>query len=145
MRPHRLSPDFHLFYFIFLLLSPVFHAVGEGPQLDWVKLIPYDSALAIAEDSNGNLYVGSGPRTALTKFDSTGNVLWTWGLQQTNSAGLIWGRAISIDASNNIYISGGVWGTINIGNFQYGLTSPSVFFAKLTPDRTTIFAQLAYN
>lgn len=127
-------------------------SLGAGPALDWARLIPNVCGVAgdaVAEDSNGDIYVGSGPRTALTKFNSAGNLVWTWGRVGDDCANHIWVHGISIDASNDIYLAGFVSGTFTNGNFQF--TSPlnfsrqATFFAKLRPDGTAVFAKFATN
>ena len=93
------------------LFFPLIQAMAAGPPLEWAKLVPNvcgSSADTIAEDGDGNIYLGSGPNTALTKFDSAGNLLWSWGRQETDCAAHIWVRSVSIDEANNIYVSGGV-------------------------------------
>jgi len=116
------------------------------------KLVPNvcgSSADTIAEDGDGNIYLGSGPNTALTKFDSAGNLLWSWGRQETDCAAHIWVRSVSIDESNNIYVSGGVWGNVIIGDFRFpsplNFPAQAEFIAKMMPDRTIAFAKFAYN
>jgi hypothetical protein len=121
---------------------------GGGPELEWARLIPNDcgaSSFAAVADAAGNVYVASGPQTALSKYDPAGNLLWTWGRQEGDCAGHIWARAISVDATGSIYVSGGVWGAVQVGDFRHAQTSPSAFFAKLSPDRTLLFAKFADN
>ena len=72
-------------------------------------------------------------------------MLWTWGRQENDCSGHIWVRGISVDDSENIYISGSVLGNVSIGDFQYTQTWSSAFFAKMTPDRTIVFAKFANN
>ena len=152
MRTRIYFQSYFLCLFPLLVFAPAMHSLGAGPPLDWARLIPNvcgASVDAVAVDSNDNIYVGSGPRTALSQFDSAGNLLWNWGRLETDCAGHIWVHGISIDESNNVYLSGFVWGTVTNGNFRF-ISTPNFpnqagFFAKMTPDRTTIFAKFATN
>lgn len=127
-------------------------AAGTGPTLDWVNLIPNICGFAgdaVAEDSDGNVYVGSGPKTAVSKFDSAGNLVWKWGLKGDDCANHIWVHGISIDSSNEIHLAGFVSGTFIDGNFQFfsPINAPrqATFFAGMSPDGTTAFAKFATN
>ena len=66
---------------------------NEGPTLNWVRLVSNPggggaSAYSAAQDSAGNIYVGTGLNTALIKFDSSGNVLWTFSEEDCGVAGI---------------------------------------------------------
>lgn len=148
MRTRLFSWVFVLFHCCVLLLHPTIRAAAAGPQLDWARLIPNQcgvSGNAATDDSNGNIYVGSGPSAGLSKSDSEGNLLWTWGRQENDCAGHIWVRGISIDASENIYIFGSVSGNVIIGDFIHPQSWSSSFLAKMTPDRTIVFVKFADN
>ena len=101
---------------------------------------------ATFEDSAGNIYVGSGPHHALTKFDPNGSVVWTWGRPGgEDCSGHITVKAISVDELGNIYIAGSVWGNVKIPGLTYGPTSPGGFFAKLNSSREVVFVKYAHN
>ncbi|HEY6182798.1 MAG TPA: immunoglobulin domain-containing protein [Terriglobales bacterium] len=121
--------------------------------MDWARLISSPCrasdpsyAGAAMDDSDGNIYVGSGDSTGLVKFDSAGNVLWRWNIPEVDcSAAFLQGRALGIDASNNIYFFGGIWGRVTVGTNRYTDTLSAALFAKMSPNQTVAFGKIAYN
>jgi len=120
-------------------------ARAAGPALDWVRLIHGNPCgahcHAAASDSQGNIYLGSGSGTGLTKFDSAGNLLWTWARPENDCAAHVIVHGISVDPSDDIYFSGMTYSSVNIGAFQSPPNSSSLFFAKMGPDRSLAFAK----
>lgn len=122
--------------------------VAGGPSLIWTHLIPsYCSSgcYALAEDSQENILVGAGPRTALTKLDPNGRVLWTWGRPLTDCTGHVWVKTIGLDASDNIYLGGEASPGAAIGAFHPGPGVGGVFFLKMNPAREIAFTRIATN
>jgi len=133
---------------IFTLLVLFFtHAMafGAGPPLQFAKMTGTLYAHAVASDSQGNIYVGTGPYdVALVKYDPNGNLLWTFGKTQ-NSSGLLEVLGIVVDNSDEVYVCGTLWGTVRAGAINYTQTSSSLFFAKFTSGGSNVFAKIFYN
>ncbi len=83
----------------------------------------------------------SGPnRSFIVKYDSLSNVLW---LKELGGF-IVYSRAISVDAANNIYV-GGYWSTtMTLGDSTY--TSPpgsgNLFFSKLSKDGEFLWTKI---
>ena len=102
-------------------------------QIDPNPPIGYQHLSAISLDSVGNVYVvgytntqGAGYEDALVvKFDSSGNALW----QQTIGNSIYdYGYGITVDSSDNVYIT--------------GFSSGSIFLIKLDSSGNTLWQQL---
>lgn len=124
---------------------------AAGPGLEWVKLVgapPGDRGMfcyAVATDSQENIYVGSGPNLALSKLDSVGNRIWTFGLQPNDHNGAIFVQGIEIDSSNHVYVAGNISGNVSLGTLSYNRNDPAMFIAKMTPTGSIIFVKFFYN
>ena len=130
------------------LLLPIFTsatAFGAGPPLQFAEMVGTLYGHAVASDSQGNFYVGTGPYdTALVKYDPNGNPLWSFGKPQ-GSSGLLEIRGIVVDSSDDVYVCGTLWGTVRAGAINYTQTSSSTFFGKFTPTGSNLFAKIFYN
>ena len=128
-----------------------FTSRAAGPALDWVKLVgspPGDRGMycyAVATDSLDNIYVGSGPNLALTKFDPAGNRIWSFGIGSNDHTGAIFVNAIEVDSSNHLYVVGNIYGNLNLGALTYNRNDPAVFIAKMTPAGSILYAKFFYN
>jgi hypothetical protein len=139
-RSRRFEP-LTLFFLVFTSIV----AFCAGPPLQFAKMIGTQYGHAVASDSQGNIYVGTGPYdVALVKYDPNGNVLWSFGKAQGN-AGLLEIRGIFVDGADDIYVCGTVWGTVKAGGINYTQTSSSTFFGKFTSTGSNTFAKIFYN
>jgi hypothetical protein len=133
------------------LLAHVSRAWSAGPAVDWVKLVTkpgYDRGIycyAVAVDSKENIYVGSGPDLALSKFDSAGNLLWDFGLQPVIHPGILEVRGLAVDASDNLYAAGYVYGLVTFGSTTFNRNDPSLFIAKMTPEGSFTWVKFFFN
>ena len=77
----------------------------DGPST--VVASDYDNAVALAVDSNGNVFVtgNSSDDFATVKYDAAGNEIW---VRRYNGpgAGADWANAVAVDASGNSYVTG---------------------------------------
>ncbi len=97
-----------------------------------------DIAFAIAVDSSGNVYVtgqsddsGTSRDYATVKYDTNGNELWVARYNSpANSSDRA--RAIALDCSGNVYVTGGSWGSGTGWDFAT---------VKYSPDQITIPAE----
>jgi uncharacterized delta-60 repeat protein len=109
-----------ILYLVFSLLVAVPLMASAGTVEEWVARYngpgnSYDNARALAVDASGNVYVTGasvddyggfkGPDYATVKYDTNGNQLWVarYGL-------FLWwdvAHAIAVDASGNVYVTGG--------------------------------------
>ncbi len=119
-------------------------ASAEGPyDIDWTVQIGTSflaESKSVAVDTSGNVYISGytegdlgatnagGDDAFLSKFDSSGNELWT------TQIGTIFGdmsNSVAVDASGNVYISGetagDLGGTGNAGDYD-------AFLSKFDPD-----------
>ncbi len=112
-----------------------------------------DTATAITTDDDGNAYVTgsyhstmdlSGVQLAnlnstnffVAKFDGDGNVLWARTTTGTNSSQ---GSGICVDAATNVYVTGFLIGSLNLGsgvltNLNNAFLNATVFIAKYDRD-----------
>jgi hypothetical protein len=133
-----------------VLLPASFHFLalglhGGGPPLDFAKMLDSLRGLAIASDSEDNIYVGSGPYDALIKFDANGQRLWTFGLPP-NGSGHIHVRGIVVDETGDLFVCGDVWGIVSIGKLNHDRGGSSgMFFGRFTPGGSNVFATIFYN
>lgn len=89
-----------------------------------------------ATSFGGNLFI--------SELDSSGNYVWAGAI---SSSVLSTGRSIALDASGNIYVGGGYYGTSDFdpGAGTYDLTSiggiqPDIFVQKMSPSTTPVGA-----
>ncbi|RYU79893.1 hypothetical protein [Hymenobacter persicinus] len=68
----------------------------------------------------------------VVRYDSQGNVLWAG--QSTSSGGnAAGGLGLAADGAGNVYVGGGMFGTVTFGTQVSAGTTSSSFLAKLTP------------
>ncbi len=118
-----------------------------------------DTGQSIAIDSEGNILVtGFYNDTAdfgdlelsnesgannffLTKLDSDGNFIWAVSTTTTNS---VEGRGVSVDSSNNAYVSGYYFGVAEFGDIELQESQTwDAFVAKINPDGEWLWAKRA--
>lgn len=130
------------------LLFPIYTsaiALGAGPPLQFAEMIGTLYGHAVASDAQGNIYVGTGPYdTALVKYDSNENLLWSFGKPQSSS-GLLEILGIVVDSTEAVYVCGSLWGNVRAGAITNTQASSSSFFAKFTPDGSNSFAKIFNN
>ncbi|HEY2512176.1 MAG TPA: hypothetical protein VGI39_15015, partial [Polyangiaceae bacterium] len=125
----------------------------------WATTLPGTPGYAF--DATGALYVyTSGTTAALTKRDSNGNVVWTKSFNPSNLPACIsnptgcsefglW--SVSTDASGNLYATGSLLGTIDLGTgpLTGGIASPggnqgygTSWIAKFDPNGNALWARV---
>jgi hypothetical protein len=85
---------------------------------------PYDIGNAITTDSSGNVYVcGNGvsnssgsPNAFVSKYDSSGTILWQRVLDTGNASAQSYANAITVDSSGNVYVCGYAFGVSGSSN-----------------------------
>lgn len=144
--------------------------LNANGNLIWAKQLggttEYEDGRAITVDASGNVYsIGEfkgtgdfdpGPSTYnltsfsynqndifISKLDPSGNFLWAKQLGGINSD---FGYSISIDASGNVYTTGGFYGTADFdpGPGTFNLTSigyADIFISKLDPSGNFLWAK----
>lgn len=137
-------------------------------QLLWVRTMggaSFDHSLSVAVDTDGDVYiagvyggtvdfdpgVGVSSRTSagyedifVAKFDAAGNFLWVWsapGATENDRA-----MALVIDDSNNVYVAGYFWGTVDFDPGVGNITLVSAgrydgFISKLDAAGNTLWAK----
>lgn len=122
-------------------------ALGGGPPLQFGKMVGGFGGHAVASDSLSNIYVGAGSigtgngvDTALAKYDSAGNLLWSF--RVTNGGVSIVG--IATEGSNAVYVCGDVGQNIRAGAVT-NTGDNSMFFAKFTATGSNVFTKLFRN
>ena len=107
-----------------------FDASGNELWCRQIGTASRDSSDAVAVDASGNVYISgwtegdlAGPNAGpghcdafLTKFDASGNELWS---QQIGTASYDYCLSVAIDASGNAYISGNTYGSLGGTNAGY--------------------------
>lgn len=119
-------------------------AHGAGPPLQFAKMVGASGGLAIASDSQGNIYAGTAYETALVKHDSQGNRLWSFGVPG-GASGSMSVRGIVIDSMDDVYVCGELWGRVKAGAIDYDRTAGATFFAKFTADGSNVLATIFLN
>lgn len=122
-------------------------ARAAGPAPNFVKLVGSQYGYAVASDSQGNIYVGTGQKTALIKLDPSGNRIWAIGVAPEFIHN-IEVRGIAIDNADNATICGNIYangGNISIGALNYNQSTWSTFFAKVSPGGNIILAKVFTN
>ncbi len=125
-------------------------ALAEYPyQVAWTAQIgssSNDSSNSVAVDASGNAYISGvtfgslggtnagGADAFLTKFDSSGNELWS---QQIGTASTDSSRSVAVDASGNVYISGRTEG--NLGGTNAG--GADAFLSKFDSSGNELWSQ----
>jgi hypothetical protein len=125
------------------------YAKCGDPQYLWAKRVggtTSDAAYGLATDVAGSVFItgfdlgtvdfGGGPipnagqhDVFLAKFNSAGAHVWSKGFGSTGNE---WGRAVTVDASANVFITGFFQGTVNFGgsNLVSNAGTSDVFLAK---------------
>ena len=119
-------------------------------------------AHSVASDSIGNVYVTGtyinsaiifGPDTLtapgtnnyifLTKFNSSGNVIWSKGMGSTSNNGPDNALSVVTDRNGNVFISGSLKGTTTFGTYTLTVTGGStfMFIAKYDSSGTALWAK----
>ncbi len=99
---------------------------NSSGEKQWTQLLgssSYDKSYGVSTDSNNNIYItgstsgnldgktNAGQRDIfLVKYNSSGEKQWT---QQLGSSTGEYGKGVSIDSNNNIYIAGGTSGNLD--------------------------------
>jgi hypothetical protein len=118
-----------------------------GADICWFMTTDGGNSLYLTGQFHGTADFDPGPGTSnmtsigtsdayVCKLDSAGNLVWTRQLGGTLDVG---GRCVALDASNNLYTTGGFNGTADLdpGAGTYNLTaiaSYDIFINKLKPD-----------
>lgn len=161
-------PNTLLRLFAFLLFS----LTSFAQNYEWAKTMggnKYDYGKTIINDQNGNSYiVGSYEDTVdldpnagtllfntssvygnmfVQKLDPNGNLLWVRSFGDTTGSGYVGGGGIAIDQASNIYISGGLNGTVDFdpgsGNHLYSSdNSQDAMVLKLDENGETKWVRL---
>lgn len=101
----------------------------------------------VANDSANNIYVVNGNSKSITKYDSSGNYILSWGSNGSGNGQFGLPVGIAIDSSDNVYVSDVLqnriqkfsstgtyitqWGSPGSGNSQFsGLTPTGIDFAN---------------
>jgi len=132
---------------------------NNSGQLQWAKQAGgpwHDKAFGLTVDALGNIYMGgffSGEANfggtmiygygvtdaVLAKYDTDGNIIW---VKKSGGTGDDEIKAIAIDNSGNIYISGGFEGTANFGGISKSSAGGiDAFIAKYDNNGTIIWAK----
>jgi hypothetical protein len=90
------------------------------------------TASLTAASTNGDIYVAS--------YDASGSYRWAFRIGA--SGGENWGRAIAVDGSGNVVVTGFFYGTtdFNPGTGSANLTGPSSFVARYTSSGSYLWA-----
>ncbi len=111
-----------------------FDTLGNELWSQQIGTAGYDISESVAVDTSGNIYISGytsgdlgganagGYDAFLTKFDASGNELWS---QQIGTASSDYSNSVAVDASGNAYITGhtpGDLGGANAGNDDAFLT-----------------------
>ncbi len=80
-----------------------------GKFLNWYGSIGiedgrFSNPSAIAMDSKDNIYVADTDNHRIQKFDSHGNFLWSWSMEENGQGGFEQPVGLAIDSADNIYV-----------------------------------------
>ncbi len=155
-----------LFTSFFILVSSF--VFSQAPTFQWAKQIggtSSDAGSSIVADGSGNVYTtGSFQGTVdfdpgagvfnltshagssdifISKLDATGNFIWAKNLGGNSSD---YGRSIAIDASGNVYTTGGFQATADfdpgVGTYSLSAIGPAdVFISKLDASGNFVWAK----
>ncbi len=124
--------------------------------LAWAKKIgtpDIDEASSVALDADGNTYVLGHVLNKLTlatehvflrKYDASGNLVWE--KKGTNPNGALKSTVMTLDANQQVYVSGCFWGTVSFDNTS--MTNDTAFAAyivKYSPSGTVLDTYLNGN
>lgn len=124
---------------------------AQNPNFAWVKQAGGtidDNGQSITVDATGNVYVtghfagsGSTGNAFVSKYNTSGNLIWTKQFTGTLSGG----ASITIDVSGNVLTTGTFNGTVDFdpgpGTFNLVATSNDQFISKLDADGNFIWAK----
>ncbi|MGZ3902973.1 MAG: SBBP repeat-containing protein [Bacteroidia bacterium] len=132
---------------------------SQNPYWDWANGTGAGSGKSIARDNSGNLYITGTFTSSTITFGSTilnndsvgGGTSDIFIVKCNASGGVIWaksvggklndnGNGIAVDATGNIYVTGGFYST----SIMFGtnnLTHSGMFIAKYNPSGTVIWAK----
>lgn len=85
-------------------------------------------------------YTANGEDMLVAKIDGDGNVLWS---KLCGGNGSDAGLGVSTDAGGNVYFTGAVFATADIGGISVAGQSKSPFLAKFRSDGTAVWAKVA--
>ncbi len=122
-----------------------FDASGNELWSQQIGTLNYDISRSVAVDASGNAYisgntarpfghVGDDSDAFLTKFDASGNELWS---QQIGTSGWDESRSVAVDGSGNAYISG--WTDGSLGGTNAG--GHDAFLVKFDASGNELWSQ----
>ncbi len=74
-------------------------------SMGWTLGATFERPYDIAVDGAGHIYLTEYYRNRVTKYDSAGNYLFSWGSYGSGSGYFYYPRGIAIDGSNNVYVA----------------------------------------
>jgi hypothetical protein len=74
-------------------------------SMGWTLGATFDRPYDMAVDSMGNIYLTERYRNQVSKFDSSGTLLLTWGGYGSSSGKFRYPMGITVDSSDNIYVA----------------------------------------
>ncbi len=116
-----------------------------GPYEDWGNIVAFDNGYCYltgrfqGTSSFGALTVSSAGSHDIfvARLDTNGNWFWV-----RSAGGTSWdeGDCVSTDAGGNCYVSGYVYGAVNLGPLTLDANGDDAFVAKLDPDGNWLWA-----
>ncbi len=103
----------------------------------------YQGSLVFGNDTLEPTSAGIKENSFLVKFDSAGNVQWTWNAKMLIGSGKSFGAGVATDFSGNAYLAGNFKkGTFSIGTNTFGpVTQITPYFAKFNSSGSVSWAQ----